>query len=154
MTRLEPPFKGYVDLAVAEVREGLCRDVTLYVVGEGRAPRHYYCQDGCIDITDPICDYIDDSGIAYEDLITAICETISAHGRPREDIYTGEYIPLHQYAQIHGRALRSVQQKAQRGGFVSAKRVGKLWIIKEDEPYSDLRRVDFNSAEESKNGET
>lgn len=48
-------------------------------------------------------------------------------------------ITLKEYAERHGRALATVRQKAYRGGFKTARRVGRDWFIDEDEPYTDRR---------------
>ena len=49
-------------------------------------------------------------------------------------------ITLAEYAKRHGRALATVRQKAYRGGFTTAHRVGRDWFIDEDEPLVDNRR--------------
>lgn len=49
------------------------------------------------------------------------------------------YISLAEYAVRHNRSPVSVRQKAQRGSFKTARRVGRNWVIDENEPYSDLR---------------
>lgn len=49
-------------------------------------------------------------------------------------------ITLTEYARRHGRALATVRQKAYRGGFKTARRVGRDWFIDEDEPLVDNRR--------------
>lgn len=49
-------------------------------------------------------------------------------------------ITLKEYAERHGRALATVRQKAYRGGFKTARRVGRDWFIDEDEPMVDNRR--------------
>ena len=49
-------------------------------------------------------------------------------------------ITLAEYARRHGRALATVRQKAYRGGFKTARRVGRDWFIDEDEPLVDNRR--------------
>lgn len=48
-------------------------------------------------------------------------------------------ISLAEYAEKHGKAPISVRQKAQRGGFQTAQKIGKYWVIDEDEPYEDER---------------
>ena len=48
-------------------------------------------------------------------------------------------ITLKEYAERNGKALSSVRQKALRGTFATAKKVGRDWFIDEDEPYSDIR---------------
>jgi len=48
-------------------------------------------------------------------------------------------ISLSKYAAAHGKAAISVQQKARRGGFETAKKIGRNWVIDSDEPYSDRR---------------
>ena len=48
-------------------------------------------------------------------------------------------ITLREYAERHGKEPVSVRQKAQRGGFQTAQKLGRDWIIDEDEPYIDGR---------------
>jgi hypothetical protein len=48
-------------------------------------------------------------------------------------------ISLKEYAERHGKAPVSVRQKAARGGFRTAKKIGRDWIIDENEPYEDNR---------------
>lgn len=50
-------------------------------------------------------------------------------------------ISLKEYAERHGKAPVSVRQKAARGGFKTAQKIGRDWIIDEDEPYEDLRET-------------
>lgn len=49
------------------------------------------------------------------------------------------YITAKQYAQMVGKSLRTIQQKCARGGFQTAKKLGRDWLIDEDEPYIDGR---------------
>ena len=48
-------------------------------------------------------------------------------------------ISLAKYAAAHGRSQISVQQKARRGGFKTARKIGRNWAIDSDEPYVDKR---------------
>lgn len=48
-------------------------------------------------------------------------------------------ISLAEYAQRHGRHQDTVRQKALRGGFRTAQKIGRNWVIDEDEPYIDDR---------------
>lgn len=50
-----------------------------------------------------------------------------------------ELISLAQYAKDHGRNPDTVKQKAQRGGFNTARKIGRNWVIDKDEPYIDRR---------------
>lgn len=50
-------------------------------------------------------------------------------------------ISLKAYAEKHGKAPVSVRQKAARGGFNTAQKIGRDWIIDEDEPYADNRET-------------
>lgn len=51
-------------------------------------------------------------------------------------------VPIKEYAEKHKRALRTVQQKAQYGGFETAVKLGPNWFINIDEPYIDRRFTD------------
>lgn len=48
-------------------------------------------------------------------------------------------ILLTEYAKRHGKKPVVVTQKAGRGGFKTAKKIGVQWFIEEDEPYIDGR---------------
>jgi len=48
-------------------------------------------------------------------------------------------ISLSEYAAKHGKDPATARQKALRGGFQTARKIGRDWVIEEDEPYSDLR---------------
>lgn len=49
-------------------------------------------------------------------------------------------IALTQYAEQHGRTPDSARQMANRGGFRTARKLGRNWVIDEDEPYPDRRK--------------
>ena len=49
-------------------------------------------------------------------------------------------ISLKEYAIMHGKAEISVQQKARRGGFKTAQKIGRNWVIDSEEPYNDNRK--------------
>jgi hypothetical protein len=51
-----------------------------------------------------------------------------------------DYISLAEYAQMHGVSPDTVRQKVLRGGFKSAKKIGRNWVIDKSEPYTDLRK--------------
>ncbi|MDL2318053.1 hypothetical protein LJC74_03030 [Eubacteriales bacterium OttesenSCG-928-A19] len=48
-------------------------------------------------------------------------------------------ISLAEYAIKHGKAHTTVRQMAQRGGFQTAQKIARNWIIDENEPYPDAR---------------
>nr|DAK78432.1 MAG TPA: putative cytoplasmic protein [Caudoviricetes sp.] len=54
----------------------------------------------------------------------------------------GKLISLAEYAAMHNKAAISVQQKARRGGFRTARKIGRNWVIDAEEPYSDNRHGD------------
>lgn len=49
-------------------------------------------------------------------------------------------ISIAEYAQLHDRNPYTVQQKCARGGFKTAKKIGRNWVIDSEEPYGDNRR--------------
>lgn len=55
-------------------------------------------------------------------------------------------IPLTEYARRNGRANTTVRQMAQRGGFRTARKIGRDWVIEENEPYPDHRRKERTNA--------
>lgn len=52
---------------------------------------------------------------------------------------TEELISLTEYAKLHGKSPRTIRQKAQAGGFKTARKIGRNWVIDKNEPYTDLR---------------
>ena len=48
-------------------------------------------------------------------------------------------IALSEYAARHGKAPRSARQMAQSGGFQSARKIGRDWLIDDSEPWPDRR---------------
>lgn len=51
-----------------------------------------------------------------------------------------EYVTLKEYAEIHGIDPATARQRALRGSFQTAEKMGTVWVIKKDEPYIDHRR--------------
>lgn len=52
---------------------------------------------------------------------------------------TEELISLVEYAKLHDREISSVRRKASRGGFKTARKIGRNWVIDKNEPYTDNR---------------
>lgn len=48
-------------------------------------------------------------------------------------------ISLAEYAELHGKNPATVRQKVLRGGFKTARKIGRNWVINRDEPYIDNR---------------
>lgn len=48
-------------------------------------------------------------------------------------------ISIVEYAKLHSKEASSAKKKAQRGGFKTARKIGRNWVIDEDEPYDDRR---------------
>lgn len=49
-------------------------------------------------------------------------------------------IPISEWARRHGITPASARQKAQRGGFKTAEKIGTVWLIEEAEPHISLPR--------------
>lgn len=49
-------------------------------------------------------------------------------------------ISLKEYAELHGVTPDTVRQKVLRGGFKSAQKIGRNWVINRNEPYTDFRK--------------
>lgn len=49
-------------------------------------------------------------------------------------------ISLAEYAAIHGRDPATVRQKALRGNFKTARKIGRNWLIDSEEEYIDGRK--------------
>lgn len=48
-------------------------------------------------------------------------------------------IPLKDYAKKHGILPATARQKAGRGGYKTAQKIGRDWFVDETEPFIDLR---------------
>ena len=48
-------------------------------------------------------------------------------------------IPIKQYAEMHCKATATVRQKCIRGTFATAQKIGRDWLIDDQEPYRDAR---------------
>ena len=60
-------------------------------------------------------------------------------------------ISLTEYAQQHGKSEVAVRKKAARGGFTTAKKIGRNWIIDSKEPYVKLKKGELQMKEEMYN---
>ncbi len=49
-------------------------------------------------------------------------------------------ISLTEYAKLNGKCESSARRMALRGGFKTARKIGRNWTIDGDEPYPDKRR--------------
>lgn len=50
-----------------------------------------------------------------------------------------DLISLKEYAELYGVTPDTVRQKVLRGGFKSAQKIGRNWVIDKNEPYEDNR---------------
>ncbi len=51
-----------------------------------------------------------------------------------------ELISLAEYAKLHGVTPDTVRQRANRGVFKTARKIGRNWVIDKNEPYIDNRK--------------
>jgi len=51
-----------------------------------------------------------------------------------------DYVTLKEWAQAHGIDPATARQRANRGAFETAEKIGDLWVIRKDEPHVDHRR--------------
>ena len=58
----------------------------------------------------------------------------------RGDEMKDNLITLKEYAKMHKRNPGTVRQKALRGNFKTAVKVGRDWLIDKNEPYTDQRK--------------
>ena len=49
------------------------------------------------------------------------------------------YISIAEYAALHGVSPQAIKKKCQRGGYSTAKKIGRNWIIDKTEPFVDHR---------------
>lgn len=50
-------------------------------------------------------------------------------------------ISFAEYAEKHGKHPDTIRQMALRGGFTTAHKIWRNWVIEEDEPYPEDKRV-------------
>ena len=48
-------------------------------------------------------------------------------------------ISLAEYAERHGKCQEAARKMAQRGGFQTARKIGRNWVIDSEEPWPDRR---------------
>lgn len=48
-------------------------------------------------------------------------------------------ISLAEYAERHGKCQEAARKMAQRGGFETARKIGRNWVIDSEEPWPDRR---------------
>ena len=53
-----------------------------------------------------------------------------------------DYISLAEYAKMHNRTLATVRQKVLRGGFKTARKVGRNWMINKNETETYREKLD------------
>lgn len=51
-----------------------------------------------------------------------------------------DYITLKEWAEQHGIDPATARQRALRGSFQTAEKMGTVWVIRKDEPHVDHRR--------------
>lgn len=49
-------------------------------------------------------------------------------------------ISILDYAKMHNKSDITVRKKAKNNGFHTARKIGKVWLIDSEEPYTDNRR--------------
>ena len=54
------------------------------------------------------------------------------------------YITLKEWAEKNGITPDTARQRANRGAFQTAKKIGNLWLISKDEPHIDHRKREGN----------
>ena len=72
-------------------------------------------------------------------------EDFLASAERREKEEEQMYISINEYAIRNGKAPVSVRQKAERGKFHTAKKIGRVWVIDENEPWSEGSRISSGS---------
>jgi hypothetical protein len=50
-----------------------------------------------------------------------------------------ELISLAEYAEMHGVTQNDIKKKCLRGGFATARKIGRNWVIDKNEPFVDNR---------------
>lgn len=64
-------------------------------------------------------------------------------------VIPSDLVSLSEYAEMHGKAPKSVHDMVQRGGLNTAVKIGRNWLVNRSEPYPD-RRVKLGSIVGSK----
>lgn len=49
-------------------------------------------------------------------------------------------VTLKEYAELHGKSARTIRQRALSGRLKTARKIGSIWIVDQNEPYIDYRR--------------
>jgi len=107
----------------------------------------YYDLSGVVYDDDEDRDNISNILLFHTDEIKEIaCHTVW-HSELVQQRKDRNLISLPQYAKKHGLNLRSVQRKAQFGGFDTARKIGRNWVIDSEEPMTDLRKLPKDRSE-------
>lgn len=130
---------GVIVSAVADVDMDAvaCTSITIYTQRDTITERHARLEPGTVPLTAAFYAYLEDPDATYDSLVAAVCDTIRRHCAKKDAAaeYTGQLIPLTQYAAMHGRDESVVRKRVNRGYFKSAVKDGRNWLIREDEPY-------------------
>lgn len=54
-----------------------------------------------------------------------------------------DYISLNEYAKLNNKEISVVRKKCEKGHFITAKKIGRNWIIEKNEPYTDHRKKEL-----------
>ena len=122
---------------------GKCTGIYDYAYGDAKAPRHYHGEGATVCVIAPVEEWMNGL-IDRKEVCKKICDLIiEARSKSSESTppkVTPDYIPLSLYANLHGISPATARQKALRGGWKTAVKIGRDWVIDENEPFSDNRK--------------
>lgn len=86
---------------------------------------------------------IDEDGKVYDEVGNYVADAEFSEGDGIGIEYQVSYqnlISLAEYAKLHGVTHDTVRQRANRGNFKTARKIGRNWVIDKNEPYIDNRK--------------
>lgn len=86
---------------------------------------------------------VDENGRVYDEAGNYIADAEYAEGDGIGIEYQISYqnlISLAEYAELHGVTHDTIRQRANRGVFKTARKIGRNWVIDKNEPYIDNRK--------------
>ena len=131
-----------LECVIADVDEsGECTRISDYAYGDAKPERHYYRDDGTVDITDSVESWMngetDRRGVCRM-IMERIAAAVRKQTAPPKSV-TG-LVPIALYASMHGLDPSTVRHKCIRGGWKTAVKLGRDWFIDPDEPHTDRRK--------------
>lgn len=119
---------------------GECTGIYDYAYGEAKQKHHFYGEGQTVYVTGIVENWMNyeiTRNEACRQIRDAIIAAQKEANEPPKSI--AGLIPLSVYAKLNGITPATARQKAIRGGWKTAVKVGRDWFIDPDEPHTDLR---------------